>query len=136
MRKQAESVKKNTVSAVLLTKFSFNMPFYVQLNVIIYLHVVLVISFSPLFCIIQNKIVTANKIERPMDKATLSEKKLEFIQKIISETSLDTLCSWFDMYEEAKYVASLYSDEPELKVFNAQYNESLRQGWTRRDNLT
>ena len=72
-----------------------------------------------------------------MDKATLSQKKLEFIQKIISETSLDTLCSWLDMYDEARYVASLDSDEPELKVFNAQFNESLRQGLTtRKNNLT
>lgn len=72
-----------------------------------------------------------------MDKATLSEKKLEFIQKIISETSRDTLCSWLDMYEEAKYVASIDSDEPELKIFNAQFNESIRQGLTtRRDRDT
>ena len=48
----------------------------------------------------------------------LSQKKLEFIQQIISETSLDTLCTWMDMYEEARYVASLDSDEPDLKEFN------------------
>ena len=42
---------------------------------------------------------------------------------------LDTLCSWLGMYEEARYVASLDSDEPELKEFSAQYNESIRRGF-------
>lgn len=56
----------------------------------------------------------------------LSKKKLEFIQQVMSETSLDTLCSRLGMYEEARYVASLDSDEPELKQFNVQYHESIR----------
>lgn len=51
----------------------------------------------------------------------------------MDETSLDTLCSWLDMYEEARYVASLDSDEPELIEFNAQYNESIRQGYVRKE---
>ena len=75
-----------------------------------------------------------------MDKkeyeALLSLKKLEFIQQVMSETSLDTLCSWLDMQEEAKYVASLNSDEPELKEFNAQYNESLRHEFGRMSRKT
>ena len=75
-----------------------------------------------------------------MDKkeyeALLSLKKLEFIQQVMSETSLDTLCSWLDMQEEAKYVASLNSDEPDLKEFNAQYNESLRHGFGRMSRKT
>ena len=58
----------------------------------------------------------------------------EFIQQIVSETSLDTLCAWLDMYDEARYVASLDSDEPELKEFNAQYNESIRHGFGRKEN--
>ena len=66
--------------------------------------------------------------------AALSQKKLEFIQQIVSETSLDTLCAWLDMYDEARYVASLDSDEPELKEFNAQYNESIRHGFGRKEN--
>lgn len=66
--------------------------------------------------------------------AALSQKKLEFIQQIVSETSLDTLCAWLDMYEEARYVASLDSDEPELKEFNAQFNESIRHGFGRKEN--
>lgn len=58
-------------------------------------------------------------------KSLLSQKKLEFIRQIMDEASLDTLCSWLGMYEEARYVASLDSDEPELKEFSAQYNESI-----------
>ena len=38
-----------------------------------------------------------------------------------------------DMYDEARYVASLSSDEPELKEFNAQYNESIRHGFGRKE---
>ena len=55
----------------------------------------------------------------------LAQKKQEFIQQIINETSLDTLDSWFDMYEEARYVASLISDEPELKEYRANFEASL-----------
>ena len=71
-----------------------------------------------------------------MDKkeyvALLSQKKLEFIQKVMAETSLGALCSWLDMREEARYVASLDSNEPELKEFNTQYNESIRHGFIRK----
>ena len=55
----------------------------------------------------------------------LAQKKQEFIQQINNETSLDTLDSWFDMYEEARYVASLNSDEPELKEYRANFEASL-----------
>lgn len=55
----------------------------------------------------------------------LAQKKQEFIQQINNETSLDTLDSWFDMYEEARYVASLNSDEPELKEYRANFVASL-----------
>jgi hypothetical protein len=55
----------------------------------------------------------------------LALKKQEFIQQIINETSLDTLDSWLYMYEEARYVASLNSDEPELKEFRASYEASI-----------
>ena len=51
----------------------------------------------------------------------------------MAETSFDTLCSWLEMHEEARYVASLDSDELELKEFNAQYNESIRQGFGRKE---
>jgi hypothetical protein len=42
-------------------------------------------------------------------KVTLESIKTEFIQKIQSEDSLDTLQTWFSMYEEARYAASTYS---------------------------
>ena len=71
-------------------------------------------------------------MEKKEYEALLSLKKLEFIQQIMAETSFDTLCSWLEMHEEARYVASLDSDELKLKEFNAQYNESIRQGFGRK----
>lgn len=61
-------------------------------------------------------------------KIRLSLKKMDFIQQVVSETSLDTLCSWLDMYEEARYVASLYSDEEELIEFRTNYENLLKLG--------
>ena len=52
-----------------------------------------------------------------------------FAQQSMDETSLDTLRSWLGMYEEARYIASLDSDEPELKEFNTLYYESIRRGF-------
>ena len=42
------------------------------------------------------------------------------------------------MYEEARYVASLDSEEEELKEFHANYEESIRKGFCcrRKDNVT
>ena len=45
--------------------------------------------------------------------------KLDFIQRILSEKSLDTLRVWLDMYDEARYVASIDSNEEELKIERA-----------------
>ena len=42
--------------------------------------------------------------------------KLNFIQRVLSEKSLDTLRVWLDMYDEARYVASIDSNEEELKI--------------------
>ena len=53
-------------------------------------------------------------------KDALSLKKMEFIQQIVSETSLDTLRAWMDMYDEARYVAAMDSDEEELKTERAE----------------
>jgi len=53
-------------------------------------------------------------------KDALSLKKMEFIQQIVSETSLDTLRAWMDMYDEARYVAAMDSDEEELKAERAE----------------
>jgi hypothetical protein len=72
-------------------------------------------------------------MEKKEYEALLSLKKLEFIQQIMAETSFDTLCSWLDMHEEARYVASLDSDEAELKEFNVLYNESIREGFGRKE---
>ena len=50
----------------------------------------------------------------------LSLKKIEFIQRIVSEHSFDTLCAWMDMYDEARFVAAMDSDEEELKAERAE----------------
>ena len=60
-------------------------------------------------------------------KSALSQKKLEFIQQIISETSLDTLRAWMDMYDEARFVAAMESDEEELKAERAEMENYWKQ---------
>ena len=64
----------------------------------------------------------------------LALKKQEYIRRIMDETSLDTLDSWYDMYEEARYVASLSSNEPELKEFKTNYETSLGH-WSRQKEI-
>ena len=64
----------------------------------------------------------------------LALKKQEFIRRIMDETSLDTLDSWYDMYEEARYLASLNSDEPELKEFRTNYEASFSH-WSRQKEI-
>ena len=59
----------------------------------------------------------------------LSQIKIKCIERIIAEHSLDTLRSWLDMYEEARYVASLYSNEEELIKFRIEYEESIKKGF-------
>ena len=61
-----------------------------------------------------------------MDYQTaLSLKKMKFIHQIVSEASLDSICSWLEMHEEARYVASLSNEEKELKEFRANFEESI-----------
>ena len=60
-------------------------------------------------------------------KSALSQKKLEFIQQIISETSLDTLRAWMDMYDEARFVAAIDSDEEELKAERTEMDNYWKQ---------
>ena len=55
-------------------------------------------------------------MEKKNYETDLSLKKIEFIQQIIAERSLDTLCVWMDMYEEARFVAAMDSEEDELKA--------------------
>ena len=52
--------------------------------------------FLPIFAIDynSNKMATNNMHQ-------LSLVKMKFIEQIVAEHSLDTLCEWFSMYEEA-----------------------------------
>ena len=61
-------------------------------------------------------------------KLELSQIKMKFIERIVAEHSRDTLCAWYDMYEEAQYVASMGSDEEYLKEYRANIEESLKKG--------
>ena len=61
-------------------------------------------------------------------KQSLESIKLEFIQEVMSEQSYDTLKEWLYMHEEARYVASLTSNEPELIEFNKNFEKSLKEG--------
>ena len=49
-----------------------------------------------------------------MEDKSIESLKQEFIQEIMSEQSFDTLKEWLYMHDEARYVASLTSKEPEL----------------------
>ena len=49
-----------------------------------------------------------------MADKTIESLKQDFIQEVMSESSFDTLKEWLYMHEEARYVASLTSKEPEL----------------------
>ena len=60
---------------------------------------------------------------------SLESIKLEFIQEVMSEQSFDTLKEWLYMHEEARYVASLTSEEPELIEFNKNFEESIKEGF-------
>ena len=53
--------------------------------------------------------------------------KLDFIQRVLSEKSLDTLRVWLDMYDEARYVASIDSNEEELKIERANTMKLMKQ---------
>lgn len=46
----------------------------------------------------------------------------------MSEQSFDTLKEWLYMHDEARYVASLTSKEPELIEYNKEFEKSLRKG--------
>ena len=60
---------------------------------------------------------------------SLESIKFEFIQEVMSEQSFDTLKEWLYMHEEARYVASLTSEEPELIEFNKNFEESIKEGF-------
>ena len=58
-------------------------------------------------------------------------KKVEFIKKIMDEQSLDTINEWLSMYDEARYVASLYTQEEELKKYHVKFEEDIKNGFIR-----
>jgi len=68
------------------------------------------------------------------NKQELSLVKMKFIEQIVAEHSLDTLREWYSMYEEARYVASLYSKEEELIKFGAEFEESIKKGFINHNN--
>ena len=53
-------------------------------------------------------------------------KKMEFIQLIVSEKSLDTLRAWMAMYDEARFVAAMDSEEEKLKAERAETKKKFR----------
>ena len=60
----------------------------------------------------------------------ISLMKLNFIQRILSENSLDTLRVWLDMYDEARYVAAIDSNEEELKAERANAMKQFKKTLT------
>ena len=64
---------------------------------------------------------------------TIESLKQDFIQEVMSETSFDTLKEWLYMHEEARYVASLNSKEPELIEYKKEYEDSIKQGFHKND---
>ena len=64
-----------------------------------------------------------------MSDKSIESLKLEFIQEVMSEQSIDTLKEWLYMHDEARYVASLTSKEPELIEFNKHFEKSLKDGF-------
>ena len=64
---------------------------------------------------------------------TIESLKQDFIQEVMSESSFDTLKEWLYMHEEARYVASLNSKEPELIEYKKEYEDSIKQGFHKND---
>lgn len=68
-----------------------------------------------------------------MKDNSIESLKIKFVQEVLSEQSLDTLKEWQNMHEEARYVASLTSNEPELIEFKKNYEASIREGFFRKN---
>ena len=62
-----------------------------------------------------------------MEDKSIESLKQEFIQEVMSEQSFDTLKEWLYMHDEARYVASLTSKEPELIEYNKEFEKALRK---------
>ena len=67
-----------------------------------------------------------------MDDNSIETLKNKFVQEVLAEQSFDTLTEWLNMHEEARYVASITSNEPELIEFKKDYKESIRKGLIRK----
>lgn len=59
----------------------------------------------------------------------LESLKIKFIQEVLSEQSYDALQVWLDMHEEARYAASISSNEPELIQFKEDFEISVYEGF-------
>jgi len=70
-------------------------------------------------------------MEDKSKESLLALKKVEFVKKIMDEQSFDTINEWFNMYDEARYVASLYSQEEELKEYHVKFEEEVKKGFIR-----
>ncbi len=68
-----------------------------------------------------------------MADKTIESLKQDFIQEVMSESSFDTLKEWLYMHEEARYVASLTSKEPELIDYKKEYEDSIKEGFLKND---
>ncbi len=62
-------------------------------------------------------------------EVTLESLKVRFIQEVLSEKSFDTLQEWLSMHDEARYAASINSQEPELIAFNKEFENSIKEGF-------
>ena len=69
-----------------------------------------------------------------MAENSIESLKNEFVKEVLSEKSYDTLKEWLHMHEEARYVASLTSDEPELIKFKQNYEDSILRGFAKNVN--
>jgi hypothetical protein len=70
-------------------------------------------------------------MEERAKESLLALKKVEFIKKIMDEQSFDTINEWFSMFDEARYVASLYSQEEKLKEYHSKFKEEVKKGFIR-----
>ena len=68
-----------------------------------------------------------------MADKTIESLKQDFIQEVMSESSFDTLKEWLYMHEEARYVASLTSKEPELIEYKNEYENSIKEEFHKND---
>lgn len=64
---------------------------------------------------------------------SLSSIKEELFRIIEAEQSLDTLREWLSMYDEARFVASINSKEPELKEYHSKRMSEFKTPWSKQE---